>query len=632
MKPERELMHSASSSTTPDHVSISPALMQLMRQHNQEALQQAQNSDPFSRIEGALAVHCEVDLQQRAVVGSAAMATPFKGYEALLPGRDLQQVGRVSATASGICGGVHATASALCLEMALGLRPPPLGIVVRNLLLSCQYLNDNCMHLFVLAGPDYSQAVIEKSNPEIWSRAQNSRCRFADIHGYQQLSELMLALNKGQGALYKEALKMVAIARQAYALLGGKYPHSESIIPGGVSLQVDITQLQLFKTLLSSFANYSQKAAAIWDDVFDFMLNANPHYENLGRAHANMLDFGQWDHPDYYDATYENCDIWGEKRWSSPGAIINGELRCTQLSLLNAGMEECLDYSYRDRQVIAPSDIIQNDPNGNPISIYHPWNKRLAATRNVQTQKQTNEQTKEQAYSWGSSLTWQGNSFEVGAYARLYLNAIAQKIPKNTFLTSTGSGLEFLLPHTSSGDIKMQWQIPTIWNAFERNRARAYSLAFNLAVTLENIVIAEQLIQSGQTQTQVAINRQQMGTRLGVGLWGASRGFLAHWAVIKDQVIENYQIAIPSRINVATRNQHQDMGPLEQALLNTPILETGFKNLADFRGIDLQRTIQSFDPCMSCHAQILLKDNGLVIRQEIDTSFPALPITGSSSP
>jgi len=299
---------------------------------------------------------------------------------------------------------------------------------------------------------------------------------------------------------------------------------------------------------------------------------------------------------------------------------------------LNAGMEECLDYSYRDRQVIAPSDIIQNDPNGNPISIYHPWNKRLAATRNVQTQKQTNEQTKEQAYSWGSSLTWQGNSFEVGAYARLYLNAIAQKIPKNTFLTSTGSGLEFLLPHTSSGDIKMQWQIPTIWNAFERNRARAYSLAFNLAVTLENIVIAEQLIQSGQTQTQVAINRQQMGTRLGVGLWGASRGFLAHWAVIKDQVIENYQIAIPSRINVATRNQHQDMGPLEQALLNTPILETGFKNLADFRGIDLQRTIQSFDPCMSCHAQILLKDNGLVIRQEIDTNFPALPITSSSSP
>lgn len=615
-------MPAALSTTKQDHASISPALVQLMRKHNQDALQQMQDKDPYSRIEGALAVHCHVDLQQRTVIESAAMATPFKGYEALLPGRDLQQVGRVSATASGICGGVHATASALCLEMALGLRPPPLGIVIRNLLLSCQYLNDNCMHLFVLAGPDYSQAVIEKSNPEIWSRAQQSASRFSDIHGYQHIGDIMFALNKGHGTLYKEALKMVAIARQAYSLLGGKYPHSESIIPGGVSLQVDAAKLQLFKTLLLAFTRYSQKTAAIWDDVFDFMLDANPHYENLGRAKASMLDFGQWDHPDYYDATYENCDAWGEQRWSTPAAVINGELRCTQLSLLNAGMEESLDYSYRERQNLAPADVIQHDPKGNPISLYHPWNKRIATTHHTQN--------KPQAYSWGSSLTWQGESFEVGAYARLYLSALAQKLPRNSFVASTGNSLEFLLPKTEQGSIKMLWQIPKIWNAFERNRARAYSLAFNLAVTLENIRIAEQLVNTGQTQTHVALDRQQMGTRLGVGLWGASRGFLAHWAVIKDQVIDNYQIAIPSRINVATRNQHQTMGPLEQALHNTPILETGFQNVKDFQGIDLQRTIQSFDPCMSCHAQILIKDSGLVLRQEIDTSFPALPLTQSN--
>jgi hydrogenase large subunit len=622
MKLERELMPPLQErATDPAQVSqqaISPTLMQLMRKNNHDYLQQTQSSDPFSRIEGALAVHCHVDLKKRTVIESAAMATSFKGYEALLPGRDLQQVGRVSATASGICGGVHATASALCLEMALDLKPPPLGIVVRNLLLSCQYLNDNCMHLFVLAGPDYSQAVIEKSNPEIWSRAQHSASRFASIHGYQHMSEIMLALNKGQGALYKEALKMVTIARQAYSLLGGKYPHSESIIPGGVSLQVDATKLQLFKTLLAAFASYSQKTAAIWDDVFDFMLNANPQYEYLGPGKANMLDFGQWDHPDHYDATYENCDTWGEQRWSTPAAVINGELRCTRLSLLNAGMEESLDYSYRERQDLPTSDIIRHDPNGNPISIYHPWNKRIAPTSHTKS--------KPQAYSWGSSLTWQGESFEVGAYARLYLSALAQRLPSNPFVASTGNSLEFLLPQTDQGNIKMCWQLPKIWNAFERNRARAYSLAFNLAVTLENIAIAEQLVKSGQTQTHVALDRQQMGTRLGVGLWGASRGFLAHWAVIKNQVIDNYQIAIPSRINIAPRNQHQASGPLEQALQNTPILETGFKNVADFQGIDLQRTIQSFDPCMSCHAQILLKDTGEVLRKEIETSFPALPL------
>ena len=107
------------------------------------------------------------------------MATAFRGYEALLPGRDLNKVGLVSATASGICGGVHATASALCLEMALGLKPPPLGIVIRNLLLSCQYLNDTVMHLHILSGPDYSQAMIEKTNPGVVGKGTESpRCKW----------------------------------------------------------------------------------------------------------------------------------------------------------------------------------------------------------------------------------------------------------------------------------------------------------------------------------------------------------------------------------------------------------------------------------------------------------------------
>ena len=61
--------------------------------------------------------------------------------------------------------------SALSIEMALGIKPPPLGIVVRNLLLSCEYLYDNPLHLFVLAGPDYSEQLVKETNPEIWDKA-----------------------------------------------------------------------------------------------------------------------------------------------------------------------------------------------------------------------------------------------------------------------------------------------------------------------------------------------------------------------------------------------------------------------------------------------------------------------------
>jgi hydrogenase large subunit len=587
-----------------------PALMQLIKEKNRAG--NGKPGEPMSRVEGSLAVHCRLDLASGKVLESAAMATLFRGYEALLPGRDLQQVGMVSSTASGICGGVHATASALCLEMALGLKPPPLGIVLRNLLLSCQYLNDNCMHLFVLAGPDYSQAVIDASNPEIWQKARHTSSKFAALHGFAHISDIMQELNKGSGQLYKEALKMVSLARQAYTLLGGKYPHSESIIPGGVSLCVDAEKLAQFSAILQPFAAYSQKTAAIWDDVFDFMLHANPAYEEVGRCPASMLDFGQWDHPDYYDGRYETCDTWGEKRWSTPAVVLNGQLACTRLSLLNAGMEEFLDASWQSARPLAPEDLIRHDPNGNPISAFHPWNKRTQMPKTLNPH----------AYSWGSSLTWRGHGFEVGAYARLYLTALAQKIPASRFLHATGSGLDFSLPGVASKPIELQWQVPAIWNAFERNRARAYALGFSLAVTLENIGLAAQLIGSGQTQTHVPLTKDRAGLQLGVGLWGASRGFLAHWAVIKDHVIDNYQIAIPSRINIGTCTPGGEPGPLEKALLNTPIIETAFTDADDFSAIDIQRAIQSFDPCMSCSAHVLIDQSEKVLVRVIDTSFP----------
>ncbi|MBC3917191.1 nickel-dependent hydrogenase large subunit [Undibacterium sp. CY18W] len=591
---------------------IDADLMRLIRQKNKASM--TAKVDPLSRLEGALAVHCRVDLESRTVLNSASMATLFKGYESLLPGRALKQVGMVSATASGICGGVHATASALCLEMALGLKPPPLGIVLRNLLLSCQYLNDNCMHLFVLAGPDYSQQVIEQSNPEIWVKACQSHCRHQQLHGYQHVSDILHDLNKG-GALYREALHMVALARQAYTVLGGKYPHSESIIPGGVSIHVDAGKMADFSRILQPFASYSRKTAAVWDEVFDFMLDANPLYEDIGRSVASMLDFGQWDHPDHYDGSYAHCDAWGEKRWSTPAVMIRGELLCTRLSLLNAGMEEFLDYSFQQRSQ-DEQDLIKADPLGNPVSAYHPWNKR------TQNPKSLNPQ----AYSWGSSLSWRGHNFEVGAYARLYLTAAARKIPDNPFVAATGRSLEFCLPVSGGTGLAMQWRIPPVWNAFERNRARAYSLAFNFSVTQENIAIAGQLIRKGETLTHVALDNNKPGVQLGVGLWGASRGFLAHWAVIREHVIDNYQIAIPSRINVGTCTPGHEPGPLEMALQNTPIIESSFSNASDFSGIDIQRTIQSFDPCMSCTAHVLIDKTEEVLVREIDTHFPAVSV------
>ena len=594
---------------------LSRELFQLIQKKN--LVVKPGSSDPLASVGGSLAFHCSVDLENRVVTETASMATAFRGYESLLPGRDLKKVGLVSSTASGLCGGVHATASALCLEMALGLKPPPMGIIIRNLLLSCQYLNDNTMHLFVLSGPDYSQQRIEDSNPEIWQKALTSNCQNEQAHGYQRISDILTDLNKPTGALYKRALSMVGVARKAYTILGGKYPHSESIIPGGVSISISSSKLKLFLETITPFVDFTRRTTAIWDDVFGFMLDANPQYENLGRTKASMLDFGQWDHEEYYDGSYENSDLWGAKRWSTPGVIIDNHLLSTDLSELNAGMEEFVEHSYfRDWVTDAEQQhLIQKDPLGNPISAYHPWNKRVLLPN------YNSKDDSKRAYSWGSSLTWNRQSFEVGAYARLYLTARAQKIPNSRYVHATGDGLDFSLPD-SNGILALRWKIPDVWNAFERNRARAYVLAFNLSAIYENTDRAAVLIDQGETKVSVPMTALSNDECVGVGLWGASRGFLAHWARLDGGKIANYQISIPSRVNAGTRTPWGQLGPCEQAVLNTPILESNFTDETDFKGIDIQRAIQSFDPCMSCTTHIYLPSSGTVLDKVIDTGFP----------
>jgi hydrogenase large subunit len=588
---------------------ISPELLaHIVRAHSSEA---TNNDDPFRRIGGTLEIYCSVDLERRRVSDAASVATMFRGYEALLARKGLADAGLVSSTASGICGGVHATASSQCLEMALGIEPPALGIVARNLLLSCQYLNDNPMHLFVLSGPDYSAQTFAATNPELLAQAEQTPARHGHVHGHRTIAALMRALDRPAGELYIEALRMVGLARQAHAILVGKSSHSESIIPGGVNLDLSSDKIDEFAAKLAPFIDYAKRTALVWDDVFDFLLEANPDYARLGEAPATMLDFGQWDHEDYYDASYARCDEWGRQRWSTPGAVIDGKLVTTRLTELNCGLEDCVERSFYE---VAGEHAYATDPLGNPLSARHPWN------RWVRPNPEPNRSLP--SYSWASALTWRGHPFEVGAYARLYVSALARALPASPLLESTGDALCFHVPAGSNlPSQQLRWQVPSRWNAFERNRARAYAVAFNLLVTLEHVRRAKALLRAGNTRLFTSFEVPSEGRRFGAGFCGAGRGFLAHWAVVEAGRFSNYQIAVPSRINAGPRAPTGALGSIERALANTPILES-WSDPGELQGIDVIRCIQSFDPCMTCSAHIRIEGTDALIERVVTTSGP----------
>ena len=554
--------------------------------------------DPVTRVAGALAFHTVVDLESRQVLETASMATLFRGYEVILKGRDPRDAIFISSRACGVCGGVHSTTSALALEMAFGIVPPPLGIVIRNLLLSLEYLYDHPLHLFLLAGPDYSEPAVRETNPELWERAQRATAPGKAIHGYGTIAELMTDMTPLTGKLYGEALHMTRVAREAYVLIGGKYPHPQTVVPGGVSATVDISDMNEMHLRIVKFFDYGRKVVAIWNDLVEFFYEANPQYRDVGRRPKNLIEPGQWDDPFAYDATYENADAWGKARWAPPAVIRDGELVTTSMQALNIGVEEFVEHSfYEDWTGNGDGNggvRFATDPAGNPLSPYHPWNKETIP-------KPTGTSWKER-YSWSTAPRWDRTAMETGPYSRMWANALARDYSHLRFIEPTGHSLKLNMPKAALPEAVIEWQIPERWGAFERNRARAHAILYTALIAYENLLVGLDLMRKGETKLAVD-HTVPKDFRIGAGFWGAGRGYLTHHLVMDKGVIENYQILTPSTWMASPKDPWGNPGPYEEAVAATPLLEN-YEKPEDFKGIDVLRTIRSFDPCMPCTTHI----------------------------
>lgn len=563
--------------------------------------------DPVTRIAGAMGFHSIVDLEKREVLSANSTATIFRGYEVILQGRDPRDAIYISSRACGVCGGVHATVSALAIEMAFGIKPPPLGVILRNMSLAIEFLYDNPLHLFLLAGPDYSQSLVEPTNPNLWERATNTPAPNTERHGFNTIGEMMTALNPLTGSLYLEALHMTRTARQAYSLLGGKFPHPQTTVPGGISTTVSLQVFNEIYSRLREFFDYAKKATAVWDDLTEFFYDANPKYRQLGTRPMNMMDTGVWDDPEVYDTTYANASDWGERRWATPGVIIDGELKTSRFHDINIGLEEFVDHSYYEEW---SGHRFPTDALGQPLSPHHPWNK--------ETKPKAGPKNWKERYSWGTSPRWDRKVVEAGTHARVWTTAKANKVPHRRFIEPYGDGMRILMPAGKMPEMVLDWKMPRVLNAFERNRAQAYGVAHSTAVAMDNWLMGMELLKQGKTEVSTPFDLNKKGTFVGVGFWGAGRGFLTHHLVVENGVIDNYQIVTPSTISASPRDPMGQAGPYEEAVMNTPILEE-FDKPKDYTGIDILRAIRSFDPCMPCTTHIMVPDHDMVITREVNS-------------
>src|SRR5919206_555655 len=205
---------------------------------------------------------------------------------------------------------------------------------------------DHPLHLGILAGPDYSTAIVSVTNPELLTRAEKTLSPNGDIHGYTTIKDIMDAMNPLTGKIYLESLEWTRVGRIMCQLMYGKFPHPSTLVPGGVSTTLTTSSFSEFYTQLGKIIDFAKVMPRIWDDVCDFFLAANPEYEQVGARPANLIQTGIWDDSQAYDATYANVNSWGNRRWAKPGVIVDGKLLTTNLTDINMGIEEFVEHAF----------------------------------------------------------------------------------------------------------------------------------------------------------------------------------------------------------------------------------------------------------------------------------------------
>ncbi len=185
----------------------------------------------------------------------------------------------------------------------------------------------------------------------------------------------------------------------------------------------------------------------------------------------------------------------------------------------------------------------------------------------------TADPKKNGAYTWLKAPRYDGEPLEVGPLARLM---VACKSSSDNEIKSTAT--KILADHGKTLD--------DLNSVMGRHLCRA----------IEAKLISKQLeVWLNKLKPSESCHRDFMipDSAQGYGLAEAPRGALGHWIEIRGGKISNYQCVVPTTWNCSPRDEKGFAGPIEAALVGTPIAD------AD-NPLEAARVVRSYDPCLAC--------------------------------
>jgi hydrogenase large subunit len=565
--------------------------------------------DPITRIEGHLRIEAQMDGNRIAQAYSAG--TMVRGIEIILQGRDPRDAWAFAQRICGVCTLVHGLASIRAVENALDYSIPPNAQLIRNLMNGAQYIHDHVMHFYHLhaldwvdvvsalnadpkATSDLAQSISSypKSSPGYFSDMKKKLKDFVEAgqlgifaQGYwgHPAYKLPPEANLMAVAHYLEALAWQRDVAKLHAIFGGKNPHPNFLV-GGVACPIDLNSDSAINAeRLAQVQEVINKMQVFVDQVYvpDLLAIAGFYKDwgSRGEGLGNFLTFG--DFP--------------EKGMDDPasflipsGAILNRDLTTIHDVDMNAAdeIQEYVSHSWYDYQ-------------GGKQAGLHPYDGETSLNYSGPMPPYDHLDV-DQSYSWLKSPRWKGHAMEVGPLSRVLMLYASGHEPTKELVNMTLTTLDV--------------PVDALFSTLGRTAARGLEtkiVADNMQTWYNNLVAN---IKAGDTRTfNEALWEPSSWPKQarGVGFMEAPRGGLAHWIVIEDEIIKNYQAVVPSTWNAGPRDANGQPGAYEAALQDNHTL------FDVTQPVEILRTIHSFDPCIACAVHVTDPDGEELIKVKV---------------
>jgi Ni,Fe-hydrogenase I large subunit len=370
-------------------------------------------------------------------------------------------------------------------------------------------------------------------------------------------------------AHYLEALEWQKDFIRIHAVLGGKNPHPQTFLVGGMSTALDPNEpfavvnnenINILRRLVAGAKKFIEQVY-----IPDVVAIA-PFYKEwfkYGEGLGNFLCYGD----------YTNGSMKDPSKFLFPrGVVFNRDLS-TVHPFDPAQVTEFVNHSWYEYK--------DGDDKGK-----HPWEGQTHP-------KYTGPKPPyefldvDKKYTWLKAPRYRGKPMEVGPLARMVVGYAAGQPD---------------IKAAVDGLLKALNAPPTVlFSTLGRIAARA----LETQIMAKHVVDWVELLANNMNRGKVSIFNASKwdpsswgASSRGFGFHEAPRGALGHWVDIEGKSIKNYQAVVPTTWNGGPRDTEGQRGAYEAALINTPVAK------AD-QPLEIMRTIHSFDPCIACAVHVV---------------------------